>query len=297
MPSDDLPVEVGRSVELFLTAGDELAPGLVTGFYLVGSVALGDFHPSGAGLGRLSTASDIDFVAVTGCRLEPESSEMAALARAHARTVARFARPHFDGAVLTWSDLAAGPGGCPAVPCVQESRFTPAGRSGLNPVTFCELAWHGIAVRGPKPTEVDLWADQDALRAYTAGNLSTYWRPWWRRNRQVRPLPLAIGLSAWFPVWAVLGVSRLHHLLATGTMTSKCGAGRYAQKVFDPCWEPIITESLYLRTGGAEGRRSYRSPLARRRDTLAFVNTTIEAALELPGQNLNSHSVPRLDLP
>jgi hypothetical protein len=40
-----------------------------------------------------------------------------------------------------------------------------------------------------------------------------------------------------------------------------------------------------LRTDGAEGRRSYRSPLARRRDTLAFVNTTIEAALELPGQN------------
>ena len=45
------------------------------------------------------------------------------------------------------------------------------------------------------------------------------------------------------------------------------------------------TESLYLRTDGAEGRRSYRSPLARRRDTLAFVHTTIEAALELPGQN------------
>ncbi|AHH97396.1 hypothetical protein [Kutzneria albida] len=282
MPSNDLPGEVGRSVDLFLTAMDRVAPGLVTGFYLVGSVALGDFHPRGAGRGRLSTASDIDFVAVTDHRLEPESPEMAALAKAHAHTVARFPRPHFDGAVLTWSDLAAGPDGCPDVPCAQESRFTQAGRSGVNPVMFCELAWHGIAVRGPHPAEVDLWADQDALRAFTVDNLRTYWRPWWQQKRQRSALSLAIGLSAWFPVWAVLGVSRLHHLLATGTMTSKCGAGRYAQKEFDPRWQRIIAESLSLRTEGAEGRRGYRNPLARRRDTLAFLDTTIDAALALP---------------
>jgi hypothetical protein len=285
MPSDDLPAEAGRSVELFLTAADELAPGLVTGFYLVGSVALGDFHPRDAGRGRLGMASDIDFVAVTDRRLERGSREMAALAEAHARTVARFPRPHLDGAMLTWTDLAAGPDGCPDVPCAQESRFTPAGRSGINPVTFCELAWHGIAVRGPQPAEADLWADRNVLRAYTLDNLCNYWRPWWRRSRKLRPLPLAIGLTAWFPVWAVLGVSRLHHLLATGTMTSKCGAGRYAQKVFGPHWQRIIAESLCLRTDGAEGRQSYRSPLARRRDTLAFLDTTIEAALALPGRS------------
>ncbi|HEX6351360.1 hypothetical protein [Actinophytocola sp.] len=279
MPSDDLPVEVRQSVAAFLAAVDEVAPGLVTGFYLVGSVALDDFHPRGAGRGRLSTASDIDFVAVTDRRLEQDSGELAAVAEAHARTVAGFPKPNFDGAVFTWADLAAGPDGCPNVPCAQESRFTPAGRAGLNPVTYCELAWHGVAVRGPQPTELDVWADQDALRAFTADNLRDYWRPWWQRNKQARPLPLAIGLTAWFPVWAVLGVSRLHHLLATGTLTSKCGAGRYAQKVFDPRWQRIIDESLSLRTGGAEGRRGYRSPLARRRDTLAFVDTTIEAAL------------------
>ncbi|MFL6122122.1 hypothetical protein [Actinophytocola sp.] len=272
-------------MELFLTAVDELAPGLVTGFYLVGSVALGDFHPRGAGRGRLSTASDIDFVAVTDSRVERESREMAALAEAHARTVARFPRPHFDGAVLTWTDLAAGPDGCPDVPCAQESRFTPAGRSGLNPVMFCELAGHGITVRGPQPVEVDLWADQNALRAFTVDNLRTYWRPWWQQKQQRSALSLAIGLSPWFPVWAVLGVSRLHHLLATGTMTSKCGAGRYAQNEFDPRWQRIIAESLSLRTDGTEGRRTYRNPLARRRDTLAFLDTTIDAALALPAES------------
>ncbi|MEV5540316.1 hypothetical protein AB0L13_26070 [Saccharopolyspora shandongensis] len=272
-------------MELFLTAVDGLAPGLVTGFYLVGSVALGDFHPRGAGRGRLGTASDIDFVAVTDRRVEPGSREMAALAEAHARTVACFPRPHFDGAVLTWADLAAGPDGCPDVPCAQESRFTPAGQSGVNPVTFCELAWHGIAVRGPRPADVDLWADQDALCAFTVDNLRTYWRPWWQQMRQQRPLAVVVGLTAWFPVWAVLGVSRLHHVLATGTMTSKTGAGRYAQKVFAPRWQRIIAESLSLRTGGAEGGRGYRNPLARRRDTLAFLDATIEAALALPAKS------------
>lgn len=152
-------------------------------------------------------------------------------------------------------------------------------------MTFCELAWHGITVRGPRPAEVDVWADRDTLRAYSLDNLRGYWRPWWQQSRRLRPLPLAIGLTAWFPVWAVLGVSRLHHVLATGTMTSKCGAGRYAHKVFDPHWQRIVAESLSLRTGGAEGRRSYRSPLARRRDTLAFLDTTIEATLALPAKS------------
>lgn len=282
MSIDDLPAEVARSVGLFLTAVDELSPGLISGFYLVGSVALEDFHPRGAGRGRLATASDIDFVAVTDRRIEPDSPEMAAVAEAHSRTVRAARRPNFDGAVVHWGDLAAGPDECPDVPCAQESRFTTSGRFGIDPVTFCELAWHGITVRGPQPGDIELWADRVALRDFTADNVRNYWRPWWERARAAHPLSLAVGLTPWFPVWAVLGVSRLHHVLATGTMTSKCGAGRYALRSFDPRWQPIIAESLHLRTRGAEGGRSYRNPLARRRDTLAFLDAAMESALALP---------------
>lgn len=285
MPTDDLPAAVRRTVELFLTTVDELAPGLVTGFYLVGSVALDDFHAGGgAGGGAFGAVSDIDFVAVTDQRADGEA-QTAALAEAHARTVARFRRPHLDGVVLTWADLAAGPEACPAVPCAQDSRFVAAGRFGLNPVTLCELARHGVTVRGPRPREVEVWDDQEALRAYTADNLVSYWQPWSRRHRRLRPLPLAVTLSDWFPAWAVLGVSRLHHLLATGVLTSKCGAGRYAQEAFDPRWHHILDESLYLRSGGAEGRRVYRNRLARRRDTLAFLDATIDSALALTTQS------------
>ncbi|MFI7193530.1 hypothetical protein ACIBQ0_27690 [Nocardia nova] len=65
-------------------------------------------------------------------------------------------------------------------------------------------------------------------------------------------------------------------------MTSKCGAGRYALRSFDPRRQPIIAESLHLRTRGAEGCRSYRNPLARRRDTLAILDAAIESTLALP---------------
>ncbi|EFL10126.1 MULTISPECIES: aminoglycoside adenylyltransferase domain-containing protein [Actinomycetes] len=278
MPSE-IPEEVRRSTDLFLSTVDRAAPGLVSGFYLVGSVCFGDFHPRGTGRGRLGTASDIDFVAVADRR--PGPGEISALAHAHATTIAQFPEPHFDGTVLTWADLAAGPDECPDVPCAQVSRFTASGRDGLNPVTFCELARHGIAVRGPRPSDVDVWADQDALRAFTLDNLIRYWRPWWEKNRRTSALSLAVGMSPWFPVWAVLGVSRLHHLLATGELTSKCGAGRYAAKEFDPRWHRIIAESMSLRTSGEEGHRSYRNPLARRRDTLAFLDATIDDALTL----------------
>src|SRR5712692_5094651 len=47
--------------------------------------------------------------------------------------------------------------------------------------------------------------------------------------------------------WCVLGVSRLHHLLATGAMTSKSGAGRHALAVFDSQWQAIIHEALRAR--------------------------------------------------
>ncbi|BCJ30488.1 aminoglycoside adenylyltransferase domain-containing protein [Actinocatenispora sera] len=278
MTDEQLPAEVQRAVSVFLATVDAAAPGLVTGFYLVGSVALGDFRPTGVGRGQLGTASDIDFVAVLSRRT---GADTAVLAGAHARLAAGQPRPSFDGCFLTVDELAAGPDGCPDVPCSQSGRFLPAGRFGINPVTFCELARHGIAVRGPAPVELDVWHDAAALRAFTADNLRSYWRPAWRRGRRPSPLWYAVGLTGWYPVWTVLGVSRLHYTLATGELTSKSGAGRYARTALGPRWHRIVDECLALRTGGAEGRRGYRNPLARRRETLAYLDAAIDSALAL----------------
>jgi hypothetical protein len=201
MTDEQLPAEVQRAVSVFLATVDAAAPGLVTGFYLVGSVALGDFQPAGAGRGQLSTASDIDFVAVLSRRTE---ADIAVLGDAHARVAAVPPRPSFDGCCLTVAELAAGPDDCPDVPCSQSGRFAPAGRFGINPVTFCELARYGIAVRGPEPAELDVWHDPAALRACTTDNLRSYWRPAWHQGRRPTPLSFAVGLTGWYPVWTVL---------------------------------------------------------------------------------------------
>src|SRR5690606_38682325 len=77
------------------------------------------------------------------------------------------------------------------------------------------------------------------------------------------------------PMWGVLGISRLHHTLETGRITSKSGAGEYALTVFDSRWQGIIGEALRIRSG--TGSRRYHNPWARRSDALDFVEMAIAA--------------------
>jgi hypothetical protein len=89
-----------------------------------------------------------------------------------------------------------------------------------------------------------------------------------------------VSLTAWACVWAVLGVSRLHYTLATGAITSKEGAGRYARATFAPGWQRVIDEALRLRRS-TRAPSLYRLPLVRRRDLLAFTRMVIADAHRL----------------
>jgi hypothetical protein len=72
----------------------------------------------------------------------------------------------------------------------------------------------------------------------------------------------------------VLGVSRIHYTVATGAITSKEGAGRYALATFPERWHRVIGEALRVRRG--DRRRSlYWSPFSRQRDVLAFCNMVL----------------------
>lgn len=154
---------VAETVSAYLAAVDAEAPGLVEGLYLVGSVALGDFRPG---------ASDLDYLAVTADR--PGPAAVAALARAHHRLRQARPRPYFDGAYVTWADLARDPATVPAGPGSHEGRFAAdAGERG--PVEWHTLARYGVAKRGPAPADLTVWADADRLAAWTDGNLDRYW--------------------------------------------------------------------------------------------------------------------------
>jgi hypothetical protein len=90
------------------------------------------------------------------------------------------------------------------------------------------LAHHGVARRGPQPVTLTIHADQSALAAWTVANLGAYWRPWLARCSPLATPRGWFALSPYAAVWLVTGVSRLHYTLATGGITSKEGAARYA---------------------------------------------------------------------
>ena len=149
--------------------------------------------------------------------------------------------------------------------------------AGLDPVTWHTLARHGIAVRGPDPAALGVWDDPAALATWTLGNLDGYWRPWHDRHARLASRAGLAALGTWAPTWGVLGVSRLHYTLATGAITSKAGAGRYALGAFPARWHRVIRECLRIRCGNADPSL-YRTPLARRREALAYIAMVINDA-------------------
>jgi Domain of unknown function (DUF4111) len=263
-----LPEQVTRITTHFLTAIDAAAPGLVQGLYLHGSLALtGEFFPG----------SDIDFAAVLV--RQADAAGLDALAAAHAQVRAASPSPLFEGIHLLPGDLARPPDECQELPHIHDGTFSRAGRFSVNPVTWHELAGHGITLRGPDVAagQLKVWTDDRVLREYTRDNLSSYW---------AARLPALAGQPDYAAIpdvtsWFVLGVSRLHHLLGTGSMTSKSGAGRYALTVFDPAWHPIIDEALRARERPQAPSR-YDSDVARRgEETIAFTSMAIESGLAL----------------
>lgn len=261
-----LPAEVHRVTSTFLTTIDRTAPGLVEGLYLHGSLGFGEFFPE---------RSDIDFVAVLADR--PDAAALEALAAAHPLVRERHPRPFFDGFHAVRDDLTRPPDECPDLPCTQEGDYRTAGRFDVNPVTWHELARHAVTVRGPRLTEAEVWTDDAALHAYSHRNLTDYWAGVagsLARNPERAATPGAAE-------WCVLGVSRLHHLLSRGTLTSKSGAGRHALTAFAPRWHPIVTEALRLRAA-PHHPSAYQDDFARRGiDTTAFTAMAVDSGLAL----------------
>jgi hypothetical protein len=229
------PAEVRQVCDTYLSMVDEVAPGLVEGLYLHGSLGFGEWYA-----GR----SDVDFVAVTSHRPDPDTVRL--LRDVHDRVAETFPRPAYDGFYCTWADLARPTSSCPDVPCTLGGGFEEQGRLDVNPVTWHELAWHGETVRGPRLDDVEIWTDLRVLREYSHGNLSSYWQ---KQADAIGQFP-AEASKPEIVTWFVLGVPRLHHLLATDRLTSKDGAGRHVVDAFGEGWRILAAEALSYRATG-----------------------------------------------
>jgi hypothetical protein len=253
---ENLPTIAQEVTSAFLGAADELAPGLVEGLYVTGSLALGDFQEQ---------SSDVDFVAVVSDCETPRAWN--ALSVAHSRVRARFTRPELEGTHISRQTLVAGPDSCVTAPCAMDGRFDPSGRHAVNPVTWHELVDHGVPIRGPRLHERDVWYDPDALSAWTRANVQQYWQPW---SSRYAAAPAEYDGQDWPVAWGVLGICRLHYTLATGRITSKTGAGKHGLDAFEPRWHDVLSEALRIRSA-PDSPPTYPSPRDRHRDAVAFM--------------------------
>jgi hypothetical protein len=250
-----LPATVQAVCTTFLSA---LPDGLVTGLYLRGGVAFGEW---------VEGKSDVDFTATLARR--PTEADVATLRAAHETVAARYGNaPYFDGSHLLAHDLTRSPAECPDAPAVQMHEF--AVRDAYDPVSWHELARHGVTVAGPPVESLGIWTDDALLRAYTIDNLDTYWR----RHAEIctdEPQRASVPFAC---EWVVPGVARLHHLLVTGEQTSKSRAARWGLGYYPERFHRVLRESLAIREGAFEPQ--YDDLVERGRDIGAFAAYVVE---------------------
>jgi Nucleotidyltransferase domain len=232
-----LPAPVSDLVSLYLQRIDEAAPGLVTGLHVVGSTALGAWQP-----GR----SDIDTVILTSRSFTPD--DLAAVEAVHGTFSGSL---YFDGVYLDPATFAAQPMDRSVVPFVVMGALRtdrPCGE--LNPVVWLILSRYGIAVRGPRLS--DLTVSSAALEAYNRTNLHEYWAPLAEEIRSSSvDAPDDQPVEASWVDWAILGPARLHYTLATGDVIAKPDVAAYIAREF-PAWGPLAARAAAYRSGAAE---------------------------------------------
>ncbi len=265
-----------RLANMYLRVADAILPGRITGFYVVGSAALGHYRP-----GR----SDVDFVALLDRRWS--SAELAGARLIHlvsgaSCAIAAIARGHSpltgtcNGVFVVAADLTKPVSAIVPVASHTGKQFNAGAGFDVNPVVWKTLAVNGVCLGGPKVDDLHIQLDNEALRLWNLRNLESYWRPW---AEQVLRVP-GIGTRLrhrWWTSWGVLGAPRLHHTINTGEVISKEFAAEYALSEFDSRWHPIIEEGLAYRTGKPRDP-SLGTPTRSLRCAAEFVLHVVESA-------------------
>jgi hypothetical protein len=228
---DVIAAVTGRHLELL----DHSRPGVVAGLYVTGSAALGDFHPP---------MSDIDAVVV----LDDPVHDPAALEAVHAQLPGD---PAYDVFYLTRAQLASPPVEGTQAPFTMHGLFDDGfGGAPVSPVLWAELARRPLVVRAAPDLAVH--DDHQALRRYTRANLDDYWRPWLDDAADhLAAGKVSVAEAELVSVWPVLGVPRLHALLATDRIISKSQAAEYAAEHF-PAHADLARRCLAHRQGATQ---------------------------------------------
>jgi hypothetical protein len=248
-----LPAGSIERLRRYGSALDRLAPGTLTGLYAVGSIALGDYR---------SSLSNFDVVAVADTEWSPEA--LAAAGRA-ARVLGLRRRPARVG-LVTWDDLAQGPGSSTTT-CLLGTRVVDAGEL-LNPLTWQILRTAAVCARGPEYPE--LWSGD--LRAWAAARLTGHWSSWLPSAGR-RAASIWLRSSSTDPV---LEATRLVAALRSGRVMSKVEAGSASIDGASSRSQRILKDAVGFRSGASMSM--YWGPFERRNDALLHIGRCVEEA-------------------
>ncbi len=252
-----VPEVIQPVIQTFLERLDAQLPGLVTAFYLHGSIALDAFD---------ELFSDIDFVAVIS---RPCSSqEFNTLKSIHQAVTQQYATWGLDGIYVT-IDLAQ-----PLQNAItthaqyNEGVFSVGKHTRVNLVTWWTILNKGITMRGESPQTLPFSVTWDQIIPDMKHNLNTYWRGFTTDLAYIFWLFSDNGLQ-----WAALGVLRQLYSFKTHDITSKVGAGEFALLHLPERWHKLIHEALYIRQH--DPTRLFKSKFARTIEAYRFMRNAV----------------------
>lgn len=247
--------DVNAILHLLLTKTLEILGPRLVGFYLYGSLSLGDFDPA---------SSDIDFLAVTDDELSDAMLE--ALRTMHA-DIASSGLPyadHLEGSYIPRAALRRYDPANAHHPTIGVDWPFHVGEHGPNWIIERYIVReHGVILYGPSPqTLIDPISPQE-LREAVREQLRIRWQSSlladteWLRPRN-------------YQAFAVLTFCRALYTLHDGTISSKPQAAAWAQTHY-PQWRPIIERSLAWRSQVEKDDLT---------ETLAFLQEALTEALK-----------------
>ncbi|MCR8656637.1 aminoglycoside adenylyltransferase domain-containing protein [Paenibacillus endoradicis] len=258
--SPNLHPRIIEIIDLYLHEIQQLNFNLINGFYIYGSISMGDYSLE---------LSDIDFIAISDERLS--KSDIERCNQIHRKIESKYKKPNLNGIYITWNDLGKLPEEVEPFPYYSDGHMHECGYFEMNLVTWYELKHFGINVIGPATKELDFSVDWELLITKMHENLNTYWNNWIKKSSDWRSL---YSYLLYFRVseieWGVLGITRLYYTFREQKITTKVRAGEYALNVVPIQFHKIINESIHTRR--SISKSLYRSNIRRKHEAINYMN-------------------------
>lgn len=258
MINQRIPKLIRPVLENYVLLTNEELPGLIGGFYIVGSIALDGFNEQ---------FSDIDFVAILNRKASQADIEK--LTIIHQRIEKDYPEWKLSGSYFQTCDLGRFENEIAPHPFYHDGKFHDKGYFEISSITWWTLKNHGVTIIGQETADLPFSVDWNVLIARMRENLNSYWASWTNRTGHILAM-----LSDWGIQWTVLGVLRQYYTFRENSITTKTKAAEYALTIFPGHWHTIIQEAINIREG--KKKSFYRSKIERMITAINFLKYVIQ---------------------